>query len=346
MVLVTFQLGIEMRIRFFAALVAALAVFTATADVQAALVTSNGDVMVEDPTGTMVPGGNPPLQLTHLFLQGGQLFTNQVNGAPFQVGSTIRTVGAAPVTNGRFGGSLAPPLVDPNTGEDMAVIFAVEGTITSLTFDQGGNFTGAVATFTTGSLFFTTAGVNFNLEDPLSWNFGDSFARYDLVAPTEVINGATVGIAPAGNFSQDAANLNQSQALVNQQQGDGSFVFHETAFGDDFIDNIQLPGGGTTDDAYLVGSTSQVVQSAPVVLNPAQIAALDAIGNEAGFGGNFSEGGFTPTPSGVGSGDFTAELNTSLYIAAVPEPSSLAIFGLLCGGAAVRFTKRRFAKKA
>ena len=39
----------------------------------------------------------PPLvDITRLGLDGGRLFTNQVDGTPFAVGSTVRTIGEIP----------------------------------------------------------------------------------------------------------------------------------------------------------------------------------------------------------------------------------------------------------
>ncbi len=341
-----------MKFRFLgAALVCAAAILSATS-ASAGYITSNGTVDIAAFPTLNNSGANPPLtEVLHMSLVDGQLFTNQVGGVPFTVGSTIRTVGIARLGTA-FDGTSAfanSSLLrgfngNPLTSGNLTyAVFAVEGTIES-------SFPGApTAKFTAGSVMFTTApgtffsGSSIEVTDPLDWNLGSVFATYDLAPVGSILPGSLFGLSPAGNFGPIAASsVNRSQAVVSQTQGDGAFVFQERTPGDTFISNVETSSGAFTDVDFLAVSTSQLVQADVVPLNAAQILALNAIGAAAGFGGAFDEGGYTPSAGGLGTGDFNAGLQGGIFVATpVPEPASLAVFAIASAFGAVGARRRR-----
>src|SRR5262249_24450073 len=147
--------------------------------------TSNGTIQMATPFPDPIqdfPGNNPPLvEITRLSLPGGRLFTNQVDGAPFAIGRTVRTVGTVNILNAINGDNF--PVTLPN-GTFMSVIFAVEGKIidpTTIGLPAGT----PIAKFDVGRLFLvsrTTGNPSgFLLNDPTTWNFGNQFAEFSLL---------------------------------------------------------------------------------------------------------------------------------------------------------------------
>lgn len=308
----------------------------------AGYITSNGTLAVRANGLNQSPGANPPIdQITEFELGFGQLFTNQVGGAPFAVGSTVRTVGVAGLS-AVFGtsGELNTGIVEPLAGSNVPLwaIFAVEGEITS---GLPGN---PEAKFTEGALWFT-AESNLTLADPTTWNFSGAFSQYVLAPPKDILPGSSFGI-DGGSFGPiDAFNVNRSEAVVSQTQGDGTVVFREATLRDSFVTNVVTPSGGLSDSDWLVASTSQIFQPDVINLGAAALAELNMIGLAAGFGGAFDEGGFNPTPGGSGSGDFNARFRANVFIATVPEPATIVAFGavllLVFGSTLLSHRKRR-----
>lgn len=337
-----------MRLRAFASVAVAALVALCATPVSAGYLTTNASFMAQDSGFTTNPGGNPPvIHIQSMGYGNGQLWTNQIGGAPFANGSTVRTVGAASVAN-FLNGSVNP--VELPNGSPFHVVFAIEGTIIAP----------GVAQFTSGSLWYAASETGNPLGDfdpfiPESWNFENSFAKFDLAPPMSVFDGTSEGLDPSHSHNISAVAVNKSAVNLFGEIGDGVFVFQEdlsfvpllpggnpglgTNVGSDWMFDAESAGGPLFEG--LVAVTQQTVDNTPAVLTPGGLATLDAIAL-ASLGGAFSEGGFTPTSEGAGSGDFSAFLTVHTDpIVAVPEPSSMAILGLLCGGAAIRFTKRR-----
>jgi len=345
-----------MKIRILAALLCAAAIVTSSSVATAAYVSTNVSLYGTAPLSTNPNGPGPPL--VHLQMMGfgdGQLWTNQVNGAPLAPGSIVRTVGAinvADVTNGQN----FPFLLPDNS--PIHAIFAIEGIITAP----------GQADFYGGSLWFasrSTGNVGFPISaptNPLSWNFDDVYAKYDLLPAAPIIPGTVQGINPAYPSGFPASDVNSSNVGGIFGTGEGLFVFQEdTGFAPGV--GFNNPGLGTfTGSNWLFDAdqgsefegiaalTDQTVQATPVGLNAAQLAVLDAISLAAsGVTGAFSAGGFTPAGNAATTGDFSAQLSSESFFitqAVIPEPSSLAIFALLGGGAVIRYGRKRRAQEA
>ncbi|WP_164103314.1 PEP-CTERM sorting domain-containing protein [Candidatus Laterigemmans baculatus] len=343
-----------MKMRILGALLLCGSLLPATSASAAPYVTSNGTLQVRESAG--FPGGNPgapgpPLiHIQQMGFSNGQLWTNQVNGGAFEVGSTVRTVGAIRLADTTNGSTLPTVLPD---GSTFHAIFAVEGTITGL----------GTAKFDGGSLWFASSQTDnpstFLASDPSTWNFDDVFTKFDLAPPGDIIDGNSVGITPAMSLEAEAEAVNASAVGRIAASGAGLFAFFEdTLFapgalfdnpglgafvGDDWLRDVELPGGGTTNFNGLATVTDQTANPTPVTLTAAQIAILDAISLAAYNMGLFSEGGFTPTGLGAGTGDFSAGLSADAGILAiVPEPGSMTIFALgVCGAAAGRRLSKR-----
>lgn len=318
----------------------ACVVAVCSASANAGYITSNGTLNLMANFQVDNPGGNPPLlEIVQITLDSGQLYTNQVNGSPFQPGSIVRTVGVTQLITGIDGTANTNNflLVSPNNNPVYAV-FAVEGVISpgALTAD-----------FSAGSIFFVEAAVNtLDVLDPTTWDITSPIATYVLSAPDIVLPGSGFGISPAGNEGPIfPPNVNRSQGLQGQNQGDGTF-----AFGSDdpsnLFSNVELDNGGFADPHFLIASTSQLIQPDIYTMGALQLAAMNAIGLAAGFTGNFDAGGYDPTnPQAVGAtGDFNAGFKGDLFVASaqtVPEPTSIAIMALggLCIGLSLRRRK-------
>ncbi len=348
-----------MKIRSLAAMLCAAAIMMSSSVATAAYVSTNVSLHGTSPVSTNDNGPGPPL--VHLQMMGfgdGQLWTNQVNGLPLAVGSTVRTVGAinvADVTNGQN----FPFLLPDNS--PIHAIFAIEGVISA---------TGQ-ADFSGGSLWFasrTTENTGFTISaptDPLSWNFDDVYAKYDLLPADTIIPGTTQGINPAYPSGFPASDVNSSNVGGIFGTGEGLFVFQEDT-GFTPAAGFTNPGlGGFTGANWMYDAeqgsgfegiaalTDQTVQATPVGLTGAQLALLDTISLAAsGFTGAFSEGGFAPAGDPSATGDFSAQLSSEAFFitqqqaAVIPEPSSLAIFALLGCGVAVRYGRKRLVKTA
>lgn len=346
-----------MKFKFSLFSLSLLAVLASTVPADAGYVTSNGTVQLysssPDPAQT---GANPPLtEITQLSLASGRVFTNQVNGAPFALGSTIYSVGTMALGQALNGDNL--PVSAPDLSS-IQIIFAVEGTIVTT------GPSGATARFTDGSIWFVSRTTDnpggLQRDNPLSWNFDDVFAKFDLAPQGDIIPGSVIPIE-GGLVAAPAASTNLSSVNALAGAVDGIFVFLEdlgftpggafsnpgmgTFVGSSWLRDVQTDNGGPPNPLFegLAAFTDQTLNSSVIALNAAQIAALDAI-SIAGFGDAFSTGGYTPTAFGVGTGDFNADLSAESYIitaATVPEPSSLAIFGIGFGVVAVASRLRR-----
>ena len=324
--------------RLFAAVAAVMVAFSSNIS-EANYVTSNGTVQLKDTGGTNNTGGNPPVvHIQEWAFGAGQLWTNQVAGAPFAPGNTIRTVGAISLTQ-VINGTVSP-VVFPD-GSEVHMLFAVEGT----TVAPG------VARFSAGSLWVTPSqtgnGVFFEVINPLAFNHANSIAKFDLAAPGDITDGATVGIVPAGNVSASASDVNLSAVSGIGPTGNGIFAFLEDLLfsptgvdpglagfdGPDFLRDVEALPTKPNRAEGLAAFTDQTQDSTAVTLSAAQVAALDAIGAASGFSGAFSAGGFDPkgTSSAVQTGDFSADLSAEAYTIAapVPEPASMLVWGLM-----------------
>lgn len=347
-----------MKFRLFVALLCAAAFAVDSSVARAAYITTNANFYASDQLGgTGNTGGNPPVvDITRIGYDSGQLWTNQISGPAFQAGGVVRTVGAAGVANMVTGVS---PVQTPD-GSQIHMVFAVEGTIQA---------PGTVA-FSSGSIYFIASQTGapapgvFNALNPSTWNFDDAFAKFDLAPPGAVLDGNQFGVLGESTNLFDADAANRSTLDLFGESGAGFFVFLEdTTFvpgpgftnpglgsfvGDDWMYDVEGSIGSGNDGLSFV--TQQTVADTPNNPSPANLALLNEIAL-ATFGSAFAGPGFEfdprakNAPADQQTGDFSASLTlTANVITVVPEPSSMAIFGLLCGGAAVRFTKRRLQK--
>ncbi|QEF99664.1 PEP-CTERM motif protein [Stieleria maiorica] len=348
-----------MKISRFVAFAVCAAMAMCCNSLQAAYITSNGTVQMEGPFGAGGnTGGNPPLDhITEFGTAAGQLWTNQIGGAAFAPGSTVRTVGSLPLSQLINGSVIPVDFPDGLVFSDAHFIFAIEGTIL-----PGGAF----ASFSTGSLFLVPSrngqpvGVTFDQADPLTYNFDDVVAKWDLAPTMGIIDGNTVGISVAGPVSATAGEVNVSGLTGPGNSGAGVFVFLEDeAFvptgvdpgiapfdGPDFVRNVEAIVGQPNAAEGIAAFTDQTQDTTVTPLTPAQIAVLNTIGAAAGFSGLWDGSGEGDTYSPVGfgqpgqTGDFSADLSSENYVIAapVPEPTSMAIFAV---GFAVACGRRR-----
>lgn len=343
-----------MKIRLLAALLCAAAFAVNSSVATAAYITTNASFYAIDPGITTNPGGNPPVTgITRIGYDSGQLWTNQITGAPFQAGGIVRTVGAAGVANLIPGVS---PTATPD-GSPYHMVFAAEGVIQAP----------GTAAFSSGAVYFIASetgnsAVTFDALDPSTWNFDNAFAKFDLAAPGAVLDGNQFGVVgePTNLFS--AASANRSTIDAFGETGEGFFIFQEdtsfapgptfvnpglgTRVGDEWMYDVE--GGMGRDGLSFV--SQQSTSDSPNTPNAVNLAILNAIAMDA-LGAPFAGVGFEFNPvakneaPGVQTGDFSASLTlTANVVTVVPEPSSLAVFALLGGGVAVRFTKRRLKK--
>lgn len=355
-----------------AAVVMWLGAFICSAD--AAIVLSNGTVQLYDPTPA--PGKGPPLEHIQQFgLTGGRVYTNQIDGSPFAVGSTVRTIGIIEISTALNGTNTPAWLPDTSS---LYVIFAVEGEILT-----GGDI--ATAAFSKGRAYLvsdtTGNSSTFNIDDPATWNFANAFAEYALLSPQDVVPGELYGLTPADpthnasagwGFSADETNKSGVNTNASNSQVQGIFLFGEDSTADQnagvgFVD----PGlGANSGDNFIrdvveapfypypKGLESIVVDSnqtsrATFIDPTSSSAKMDALNHifDTAFGVGFSGAGFeyTPTAFGGGTGDFVADLGGRIAIGyqAVPEPASMLVWSGLSivglGLAAAR--KRRLAAK-
>ena len=178
--------------------------------------TSNGTLQLRNLAGTQSTTSPPVIHITRFGFTEGQLWTNQATPSPstpaaFIPGNTVRTVGAftlGGVTNGSplFVGAPTSPIPDTIVG-----IFAVEGVITGL----------GEARFSGGSLFLTAAETGnptlpYSIVNPLSWNFENAFAKFDILPPDDIVDGSTVGIPPTVTGGGPAAPVQVRSTLPLQ----------------------------------------------------------------------------------------------------------------------------------
>lgn len=313
-------------------------------------ITSNGDIQMMD--SEFAAYVQPPLvDIKLLSLSGGRVYTNQVDGDPFAVGSTVRTVGVVRVADA-FNGEQSPALLPDRTG--LLFIFAVEGKIVknedgivSAQFDIGRI---ALASDRTGNLF------TYSRDSAKTWNFDNRFAEFELLPQMDIIPGPHgLGVfTPADQTNVSAVNTEieagaQGVFLFTEDstpdQNAGILLFNPglgTFTGDNWLRNVDGAGGGSNDNEGLAAFTNQTALVSFITPSAADLVELDKIGVWAGFTGSFSAG-YTPTAFGVGTGDFVADLSANAYIGYVPEPSSLLIFAV--GGGIVAVYARRRGRK-
>jgi PEP-CTERM motif len=324
---------------------------------RADFIVSNGDVQMIDLTLPSNPLQPPLLDITRLSLAGGRLYTNQIEGTPFAVGNTIRTVGILSIGTAIDG--TQSPAVLPNT-TTLNFIFGIEGKIVA-----SGVGTASVL-FTIGRTFLVSdvtgnPTLPFDQDHATTWNFGNQFAEYTLLPQQNIIDGATLGISDSGGVTAAANTTNVSSVnTVSQISTQGIFLFREDSTaaqnagagfvnpglglftGNAFLRNVDVAPGPPFNNKLFEGIapfTNQTALDTFVTPTAADLVVLNSIGAASGFTGLFSgaapPASFNPGPLGAG-GDFVGDLTGDLYVgyvavAAVPEPTSFALIAIGLG---------------
>jgi len=303
-------------------------------------------------------GGGTHLQVVRVNGIGGASYTNvQSASGAVSVGDAFVAVGATPIANvnDAIGGTFAPNF---GAGLQGVAVFALGGTVGSIV---GPAVTG-VFTSGTVSIYTIPAGQvgGFLSGTPSSWGTGGSLvAQWSVAVPTDIVQGnidATAGGFPAAIINTITINV----ASLMQQQG--RLLFNETANG--------IPGANllnvTTFDPFGPGDVVGVEQlfsdiaetiqnpgSTPFLIDAADLVVLNAIAAAAGlgsFGTGFGDAAGQYNPfNGLNSFDFAAAFGTinspGVQLQAVPEPASVAIWGLamavVAGGRGVRRLRKR-----
>lgn len=302
---------------------------------------------------TAIGGGIHP-QVVRVNAIGGASYTNHLSATgAVGLGTPFVAVGATPITNVNTapGGTFAPNF---GMGVEGVAVFALGGQVASIV---GPAVTGA---FTAGTIsIYTIPTGTFLSGDPSSWGTGGSLvAQWSVAVPTDVLQGnmdATAGGFPAATIN--TITINVASAL--QQQG--RLLSDETALGNPGANLLNV----TTFDPLSVGDVVGVEQLfsdiAETIQNPgatafninaADLALLNAIAAAAGLGGFASgfgdaAGEYNPF-SGLTSFDFASVLaainSPGVQLQAIPEPTSLAVWGLAMGGIALAYRRRRAPK--
>lgn len=334
-------------------------------DAYAVFFTEQVTLQARDPDGA--PGFPAPVDPLHnirrLDTSEGNVFTNQVSGAPFSVGSEVRSITASLLGSAVDGASFSP-LQDNRVGFEGNVLLAISAIRGEITV--GAPI--AEASFTEGRTYIVSAPAGtFDPRNPSTWNWATgNFVELALADPTNVVPGAGQPIA----FSASVINTSSANTSA-PNQADGRFLFLEDSTeaqnldpkgGDNwFTVTTNSTGQGQLAEGF-VSQTSQTIEFAdinavgvataggPVLSGPAldavDLAALNAIFNDmlvkaglaadygfaTGFGGPASTDWNPrwPGPAGDGpTGDFRGELQTrNAFGAIIPEPTSLALLGV------------------
>jgi hypothetical protein len=324
-------------------------VFVLATVLHASVLTTNATVDIQgdqlDPPG---PHTGPPLldirQLSGPAGLGG-IFTNQWDGAVPGTGD-IRTI-SAQFINSASDGINYSPVTGPNGGALLAIT-ALSGAV-----GAGG------AVFTAGQLTIVemAIGASFDRRDPSTWGFGGastSLATYDLAAPDNVLtgpNGFSVGLGVP------AAIVNKSLPTANPGVFNAQLLFQEDPAGNPFL--TLETGPYEWEGIYVSAQQTLDVTASGVHINPstnldgADLSALNAIAGAASFsnlggaGTGFATGlgGAPATDYNIGpatTGDLYATLSAiAAPVGAVPEPVSLAVWGLLIVAAGICVLKQK-----
>jgi len=317
----------------------------------------------------VLPAVGPPISFSRLNSGGvsqGNSFTN-TNGF-LQVGDTIRTLGAAKITEAEYGsGSTTQGILTANNKE-IVVIFGIYGT------QVPGVLEGL---FTLGRAQAVEVAIGaFDSSDISTWGFNANvLGEWDLKPQEPILPGwpnGTPGIAAGAYPRQDLQFSSEDVNVsgVNTQIGSfsqGNFLFREDPAHDLLnSDSGQLglaprffPNLKWAPDEVLIVETQQATQSIELDVS-GDHATMDSIANWA-FGMNFASWGsadgddydvvftyngplvtgFDPTnPTGF---DFNSRLGVGATpgLQAVPEPASIAVWGLLVGLGVVWISRRR-----
>lgn len=353
--------------KFVLGSLACAAMLCATSNAHAVYITTSGDVEAT----SLFPAAGPPLTpINKLSTSGGNVYTNQVSGAPFALGSEIRSISVQTLTTADVGGFL--PVLTP-AGDPIIIITAIRGTVTSVVG------TTSTATFTEGRSALSTQIAGFSTLDPTTWNFAGRFSEFVLSPPDSVVTGPTGNSAVTAAIDVNTSTVNSGFVVPTPSQGRVAFLEDSTAGqnavpmeGDDFLNDLANPTAfpvyeglfsvfaQTLEDLSSATVTSTFGGTALADLNDIMGWAIGAgIANDldaaAGDQGAYFATGlggaavtdFTPDflQAAPNTGDHRAIVSSdnSLVVQPVPEPSSIAL--LLVGAGALGLYRRRRATK-
>jgi len=229
-----------------------------------------------------------------------------ITAAALSVLLLAQSVQAAPITS--FGGSSgSPATVTPNT-VTMPGLF-----INSLFNTSGGSSPVAATAFTDGTVVYNTTGQPANSATATS-NLGT--LKFTVNSPISTPNS---GSASPGSFVSFTFNSPQS---VQNAPGP-STVFGTTS--------------GPFDELVLAANTTGI-DFGPIGSKFHFLASVAGVSYSGGPSGTFS------SATGAQSAAFTATLDATPIITAVPEPTSALVFGALAvGGAFMGWRRRKLA---
>jgi hypothetical protein len=305
-------------------------------------------------------------------LAGGFTFTNNLTRTDVQFAqpSTIVAVGTSPILfYNRTTGDIVQATYN---GQPLMGVLAIQGTVPA----QPGA-AAVVGVFDQGRVGFFIQPEGYNRFDPASWGLTDAagnFTDANLIAqfgfkPQEAISPGGSGFqtdvpVPAGGVNVSAINV------VDPGLTQGNFLFRELAggiLGEDWmtITTGDIPGATDRVEALHIRSDQGTALAdefnTAFIEGGAGTASFDALNAIAqGFGGlalfatdfsnDPSQGDplvFAPATAFLNSPDVMATLGITAYptleqeVEIIPEPASLAVFGLLAGVGGLVYRKRR-----
>lgn len=319
-----------------------------TSNAEALYLTTNGDVALDSSAAT-----SPPLNDVKSFSSpttSSKVYTNQYTGSGFVAGM-IRTVVIQRLESAA-NLDVHTLLREPGDPETLAVyaVTALEGTLAA-----------GVVRYSAGALMVITGARTLDPTDPSSFSMAEILGAYALSPPDAVASGpfGSPGVlVPAPLMNTSTVVFPPATALAN------------LLFGEDliptFITNVKDPLSGVPLPIDVEGLYVQALQveieTIDLVRDAADIAFLNAAAAAAGLsdlggaGTAFATGiGLAPTDygptgptPGVSSGDFHGRVQATAYIvaqSAVPEPTSMVLFGIGAGLYGFGARRRRRAEK-
>lgn len=285
---------------------------------------------------------------------GGVSFVNQVTGIAPGGGNLFKTVGAIQL------GSLTAPdtstfntLGGTSTTQDVLVaVFALQGSLQ----DTGVPTAPIQVNFESGTVSFYLAKqdtgnplVDFAKGNPSTWGTGGTlYAQYSL-KPQEAVSPGPGGLVV--QFNPNQVNILNGTVELNQLFS-GNFLFKETNIGSGLITTTTgSPGFNAEGFLAIISETITVV---PLIDPATNLPILNTIaanlnyGSFNGFATGFGGAAVTDYNPILTNGDFASTVTLGNFAPGrefstqeVPEPASLAVWGIGMGVAGLIAARRR-----